>query len=671
MTENIPTIPGPMLDFKDQVTFGTITSRKEVVITPRYGGDFKAGQILRMEIPAQDYVDPSHIYMSFKTRLYAGAGNNWVSSSLTTPLNPTSGIPYLDENRVLSTSANCMKTVRFQPGIQCIFNRIKVLAGSTTIEDIQDYNDLYRFMLEATTSPEWRNSDGAEQEGFYDPENFKQMITVANHHSVEEPITYSKLDYDSHPHVYTIRPMLGVLELGKLWPTKYMGNITLEFYLAENADCLWSTSSARMTETVYAPPATGERTRPLKIEVPAVTTSSGGNHAITLSVNSVPSIHHPTVVTETLPWASYTGVQSAVNTSQGFVTTDFPNAYYQISDVELHVPFITVLEDFDRAMFSKIENGGLDLHFSTFHEHVRQITSTGRQNITFTERSLSVKGGFLVMKNSDDIRDIRIDTSFRGNNMEWYQWKIGNEYIPAQKVDCHEGGARPLAQLKMALHTFNDFGGANNIKDVDYMPKHVAGDVNSWDKNELLRGTSQPSKFAVGLSLEKSPGQMSGFDSAAAGVDIEFQMNLRDNSVRFPSPYNAVQMFNGNLGAKTFQPTKYKVHFCGDNDNVTATNTITTVVEDYSSEEGGVYHAGGYTSSRLANRPGGFMASKSLTLTGGLHTTVTMSAAGSVVTVLPTYTSVAETGKYVRVEFFAQVDSLLRIRRVGQLEVVV
>jgi hypothetical protein len=74
--------------------------------------------------------------------------------------------------------------------------------------------------------------------------------------------------------------------------------------------------------------------------------------------------------------------------------TDFPNAYYEISNVELHVPFVTVMESYDKALANKIESDGLDLHFSTFHELVRTINSIGRQTLTFTERSLSVKGGF-------------------------------------------------------------------------------------------------------------------------------------------------------------------------------------------------------------------------------------------------------------------------------------
>jgi hypothetical protein len=46
--------------------------------------------------------------------------------------------------------------------------------------------------------------------------------------------------------------MLGLLAINKLIPVKYMGNLVLEFYLAQNEECLWSTSSATITRGAYA-----------------------------------------------------------------------------------------------------------------------------------------------------------------------------------------------------------------------------------------------------------------------------------------------------------------------------------------------------------------------------------------------------------------------------------
>lgn len=679
MTDKVDTVPGENLQYSDQVTFGAITSRKEVVITPKYGGSFKAGNILRIEVPAQDYIDPEKVYMSFKSQLFAGASNSWWTTVTTggAGLDATSGIPELTPARMHSSNANCMKTVRFRPGVQCIFARIKVLAGSTVIEDIQDYADLYRFMLEATTSPEWRRHDGAEQEGFYDPADVQQTISVSNHHSkkivsaVDPTSLYTKTDYESPYHVYTVRPMVGLLNVGKLLPVKYMGNLTFEFYMNENSECLWSSSSALSSLKAYGASAAAIPT--------GVTT--GPVMAHTLGSANVADPTHATASGQHLAFVEYVG-DGAGSRVAGQVVTDFPNAYYQISDVEMHVSFVTVLPDFDAAMLNKIESGGLDLHFSTFHEHTRNVTSTGNQSLQFTERSLSVKGGFVVMRNSDDIRDIRTDTTFKSNNIEYYQWKIGNEYIPAQRVECSLGGARAQAQLKMTLGTFDDFGESNNISEDDYLPKYAVGDVNTQHLPELKRCAAQPSKFAIGLSLEKAPGQMSGFDSAAAGVDIELQFKLRDHADNFGgAAYTATYAFSNTLGARTWQPSKFKVYTCNSPEpNVgnlaTATGLSMDAIEDYRHNDLGGKMRVGILGLGTAIKPGAFppgvMQAKScLYSSGGTKAGATFTSAHEIVAAAPVFSAVSEVGKYTRVQFYAHVDSLLRIRRVGQLEVVV
>lgn len=685
MSSKVDTVPGPSLTYANQVSFGAITSRREVTVTPKYGGEFKAGSILRMEFPGQDYIDFSNAYMSFKSEIRAGAGNNFrVHTAPSNPnvvtgetiLNADSGIPFLGANRQSSGNTNAMKNVKFKPGIQSIFSRIKVIVGSTTIEDIQDYADLYRFMLQSTTSPDWRNKEGAEQEGFYDPEDVQQMIRVINHHTTRQhgAPTYTAITYAAKQHVYTIRPMLGLMALGKLLPVKYMGNLTMEFYMAENADCLWSSVSARSTNLAYAAPA--GQTLALRVNAPV--------SAAHPSVGFYPTPNDPTTAVRFMGSADTTGdFTSRADSDLGKATIDFPNAYYIISDVNFHVPFVTVLPEFDTALVNKIETDGLDLHFSTFHTHVRQVASVGRQNLTFSERSLSVKGGFAVMRNSDDLRDIRSDTTFMANNISWYQWKIGNEYIPAQRVDCADGAARPMAQLKLALGTFGENDIATNIGENDYLPTHVIGSTETQNAAELARCASQPSCFAIGLTLEKSPGQMSGFDSAAASVDIELQMELLNHHTRFSeNVYAAGFAHAGNVGnAESWQPSKYKVYTCATGEFIDTTLAAPMLVpENYGAPHAGarvfdtiVTTTAGSFKDGYFEAPGAMM-SKSTTCALD-RTTVSGNITGVkyqlTSTTGPVFTAVSATGKYARLQFYIHVDSLLRLRRVGQIEVVV
>ena len=658
---NLDTVPGESATYANQTTFGIATSRRIVVVTPKYGGQFKAGEIIRMEIPNQDYIDPTALFMTFRSELFAGSGNSWITSAASagaaTPLVSTSGLPYLHENRMYSSDVNCMKHVRFLPGIQCLFSRIRILAGSTTIEDIQDYSDLYRFMLEATTSSEWRNTDGLEQEAFYDPENPEHIIKVANHHSAYVGLKDdAATTYPSKQHVYTVRPMLGLLSIGKLIPVKYMGNLVIEFYLAENEECLWSTSSVSCSTKVDITPILAE-VLVGKVRMPTF--------GCTLTASTVVDVSAPMTALNQLAYANTVSGEQ----KDGRVVTDFPNAYYQLSQVELHVPFVTVMESYDKALMDKIEGSGLDLHFSTFHEHTRQLNSVGRQTLTFTERSLSVKGGFMVMRNSDDIRDIRSDVCFYGNNIDWYQWKIGNEFHPPQRIECSQGGARPLAYLKMALGTFSEFGESNNIKVADYLPYVLAPTGHSQDHGELRRGCSQPSKFAIGLNLEKSPGQLSGFDSAAAGVDIELWLELATQSSRFTTISTAANPHSGEFSGKLWQPSKYKVYPTSTPYHESATNTAfkNGVVEYFGAQGNRRFHNLAGVMSLQPGEPG-MMLSKDLSY----HPERTLATDLLVASMVPKITVIADlgsTGKYTRVQFYAHVDALLKIQRVGQIKV--
>jgi hypothetical protein len=65
----------------------------------------------------------------------------------------------------------------------------------------------------------------------------------------------------------------------------------------------------------------------------------------------------------------------------------------------------------------------------------------------------------------------------------------------------------------------------------------------------------------------------------------------------------------------------------------------------------------------------GFMVTKGLTSTL-TWTGTTFIVAGPPATI-PVFSGGSEVGKYLRLAFYANVDTVLRIRRVGQIEVVV
>lgn len=105
-------------------------------IPPKNGSIFTPGQVIRVEFPAQGYVNASNTTLEFDVTLsaYGTAGND---------------------------------ITRFQNNIQSIFNRVRLLYGATPLEDIINYNVIVRSLTEWT---------GTGQQGLMDQESIADGI---------------------------------------------------------------------------------------------------------------------------------------------------------------------------------------------------------------------------------------------------------------------------------------------------------------------------------------------------------------------------------------------------------------------------------------------------------------------------------------------------------------
>lgn len=89
-------------------------------IPPKTGSTFTPGSIVRLEFPAQGYVNPANTTLEFDVLMYDWGGT-------------TGGA-----------------ITRFQNNIQSLFSRVRLLYGSTPIEDIINYNVIVRSLTEWT-----------------------------------------------------------------------------------------------------------------------------------------------------------------------------------------------------------------------------------------------------------------------------------------------------------------------------------------------------------------------------------------------------------------------------------------------------------------------------------------------------------------------------------------
>lgn len=646
--KSLETVPGPAGTYDGQKTFGVVAGRSHVEIAPKYGGTFKAGDIIRLEIPAQAYLDPNEFYISIQTSIFAGAPGAVVGD----PGAAQGGTAQYTPHTLSATAANQFeplpitgnvtydvgvgdaiqnRTCQFVPGIQSIFSRVRLLAGSVVLEDIQEYNVLYRMLMECTTSKHWRDTDGAMWEGVYDPGNYHQRATNANFHAKRAPAALAAPA--NLGHVYCFKPLLGIFSAGKYLPLKYMGQLTLEFYLAENAECLWSTTNY----TGNFPSADNQQTY---VRAPSAVAPLWPNRDVTTAAAAA---------------------QQAVQSSAG-IKPDFPNAYYHVEQVRMHVPFVHPIESFDQAMMRSIEAGDIAIFHSSWSVHTRQLpTPSARTVVNFQERALSLKGALACFRNSRAIRNIQCDFAFPANGIQEYQWKIGSEYIPAQRIDCTKGAGPALAELHKALGIFDDHSVTNMLTQDSFLPDDLPHANDHMDIRELTRGASEPSRFFMGLDLEKSPGQASGFDSAAASVDVELILNLTEHHKLMPTRL-ANKPFYSAPETQLWQPTKYPNGY-----SRAITATAPSIRTAYGSgrcpfvlataAHDGVPHV----ALEYQNARPGWMVNPlvTYTVTGGTH-------AGNLA-----FTRAYDTaGEYARLYFFAHIDQVLRLTAVGRMEIV-
>lgn len=106
-------------------------SNKAVKITPRIppknGAVFAPGQVMRLEFPAQGYVNPLNTTLEFDVTLYGTGGTS--------------------------------EAVRFQNNIQSIFSRVRLLYGATPLEDMINYNVIVRSLTEWTATNQHMTMD--------------------------------------------------------------------------------------------------------------------------------------------------------------------------------------------------------------------------------------------------------------------------------------------------------------------------------------------------------------------------------------------------------------------------------------------------------------------------------------------------------------------------------
>jgi len=486
-------------------------ANKAVKITPRIppksGASFSPGQVIRLEFPAQGYVNPLNTTLEFDVTLYGFA-----------------------------TATD--QIVRFQNNIQSIFSRVRLLYGATPLEDMINYNVIVRSLTEWTATNQHMTMDQtsiAEGIGgvtiatdatltpYFGVVNTRNkyiqgisdisVAAAANFtggtslggvpQSIDVPSGVTGNNSTGVTRRYQINFALGLFTQDKLIPTKFMASqLAIELTLEQPNACIFANPQA--TTAITGSPTYGV-----------------GN------VNLIPEILEFD--------ASYDSMFLA-GLRDGGVPLKFSSWH--------------------TFTFSSGTSSNINLLVQERSRSVKALFAVQRrqQPTFFTDSHATL-----------------FDTSSTGiSSLQNYQFRIGGRYFPAAPVQCSSnvgsgtsnGASEAYLELQKALNIVGDYrlstscnaarwglqNHAGLLQEYDYMTslRFVAADGVSAvttveSKTNAFAGDLGSQCFAMAIDLETSNGvEISGLN-AEEQSDIALIANWKSNQQS-----GATQSLNGN-----------------------------------------------------------------------------------------------------------------------------
>jgi hypothetical protein len=204
----------------------TKTFKSCIKIPPKNGATFvnNSNNILRFEFPSTGYMNPKNTFFEFDCQLDGG----------------TSG-------------AN----TRFQNGIASTFRRVRLLYGSTVIEDIQDYNVINRLLIEHTVQDQDTLTAQTIAQGIggftTQPAQTTAALVTNTRLTRIQAVTAdtSPINDTLNPRRYVVSFILGLFTQPKLIPLKFLASqLAIEIELAPSRDCICNSAGAVPTFTI-------------------------------------------------------------------------------------------------------------------------------------------------------------------------------------------------------------------------------------------------------------------------------------------------------------------------------------------------------------------------------------------------------------------------------------
>lgn len=367
-------------------------------IPPKNGGLFSqpSAPYIRLEFPADGYVNPLNTSIAFNVNLTGWSGT-------------TLGNSYC----------------RFQNNIQSLFRRVRILYGSTPLEDIIDYNRIVRMLTEHTANAPLMTMDASSiadgiggvtmavnNNGDLGMVNVRQdyIQGIANGSGTGGKLAAGAVPNSPNANTttrrYQVNLAAGLFTQDKLIPTKFMASqLAIEIELAPVTDCMFG------------------------------------------------------------------GIEGGTGMTPPSYTVD---QVYLIPEI-LHFD-----PAYDQMFLRGLREGGVPIKFASWHTFNFSTQGGANLNLPVQERSRSVKALFCTQRRPPG------DTSGEAGNpiyydsgaqlaassvagapspgiIQQYQWRIGGRYFPAAPVTCAISGSGNISNegaeaWKEAEKAFNIVG---------------------------------------------------------------------------------------------------------------------------------------------------------------------------------------------------------------------
>jgi len=430
-TDSDVTIPfNARYSYPSQSNKTTITVPR---ITPKNQAVFSPGNPIRIEIPAQGYINPANTTLEFDVTLS------------------------------YTTVADDHSIIRFQNNIQSIFSRLRIMYGSTPLEDIPEYGFLVRSLTEWTATGQ---NGGPDQMSIADGVGKKVWGTSGGYpNSNDDGI----LDSVRPLMVNTRQSQIQGISLQRA--DLYAPDTDVKAYQNANMGSGWGAIPFSANSSQAALDGAGqtiEVTRRYQIQLHAGLFQQGKLLPVKYMASQLAIELNLEPAANCIFWQK--GLVS--NDSGPYSTISATPPTYSVSNVNFIPEILEFDTSYDESFLQGLASGGVPIKFSSWNHYTFATPASSSMTFSIPERNRSIKSVFMMQQR--DPKTIETDsgasfyssnTTVLGNTLQEYQFRIGGRMFPASPVQCStqvggdrtNGGAEAYVELAKALKTIGDY----------------------------------------------------------------------------------------------------------------------------------------------------------------------------------------------------------------------